>query len=168
MKRRAVLLEPFKNIVTVNGTVLFGVVKPNKEVEDDQEKGHDPVGGAKVEDGREEGRDPVGGAKVEDGREEGRDPVGGAKVEDGQEEGRGPVGGARKLLSFTGAEGGEVEGKNYRLAEVVAIAKMKELSRERDLKKAVEEWEKKYGQWVSTPVHVSILVNSELHYNIMD
>ena len=139
MKRRAVLLEPFKNIVAVNGTVLFGVVKPNKE----------------VEDGREKGRNPVGGAKVEDGQEEVRDPVGGAKVEDGQEEGRGPVGGARKLLSFMGAEVGEVERENYRLAEVVAIAKMKELSRERDLKKAVEEWEKKYGQWVSTPCFYS-------------
>ena len=138
MKRRAVLLEPFKNIVAVNGTVLFGV-KPNKE----------------VEDGREKGRDPMGGAKVEDAQEEGHDPVGGAKVEDGQEEGRGAVGGARKLLSFMGAEEGEVERENHRLAEVVAIAKMKELSRERDLRKAVEEWEKKYGQWVSTPCFYS-------------
>jgi transposase len=45
---------------------------------------------------------------------------------------------------------GEEERESRRLAEVVAIAKMKELNRERDLRKAVEEWEKKYGQWVGT------------------
>lgn len=113
MKKRAVLLEPFKNLVSVNGTVLFGV-KPDKEVEDSPEEGHIPVGGA--------------------------------KAEKTQEEGHGPVGGARKLLSFTGEE----ERESHHLAEVVAIAKLKELNRERDLRKAVEEWEKKYGQWVST------------------
>lgn len=140
-KKRAVLLEPFKNLVAVNGTVLFGV-KPNKEVEDGQEEGRDPVGGAKVEDGQEEGRAPVGGANLE---------------EENPEEGHGPVGGARKLLSLTRAkEGeGEEERESYRLAEVVAIAKMKELNRERDLRKAVEDWEKKYGQWVSTPCFCS-------------
>ena len=109
MKKRAVLLEPFKNLVSVNGTVSFGV-KPDKV----EEEGHGPVGGAKAEDKQEE-------------------------------EGHGPVGGARKLLSFMGVE----EREHRHLAEVVAIAKLKELNRERDLRKAVVEWEKKYGEWVS-------------------
>ena len=178
MKKRAVLLEPFKNLVAVNGTVLFGV-KPNKEVEEGQEEGRVPVGGAKVEENEEEGHVPAGGAKMEENEEEGRVPAGGVKVEENQEEGhspvkvkesqeegrdpigganlqenpedrRGPVGGARKLLSFMGAEGeGDEERESRHLAEMVAIAKMKELNRERDLRKAVEEWEKKYGEWVS-------------------
>ena len=135
MKKRAVLLEPFKNLVAVNGTVLFGV-KPNKEVEESQEEGHVPAGGDKVEENQEEGRDPVGGANLEN-----------------PEEGYGPVGGARKLLSFMEAEGeGDEERESRHLAEVVAIAKIKELNRERDLRKAVEEWEKKYGEWVSASI----------------
>ena len=160
MKKRAVLLEPFKNLVSVNGTALFGV-KLNKEVEESREEGRIPVGGAKVEENQEEeGHVPAGGAKVEENQEEGHspvresqeeghDPIGGANLEN-PEEGRGPVGGARKLLSFMGTEGeGDEERESHHLAEVVAIAKMKELNRERDLRKAVEEWEKKYGEWVS-------------------
>ena len=95
LKRRAVLLERFKNLVSINGSVSFGVEKTKEE------------------------EDEVGG--------------------------RGPVGGARKLLSFEG--GGE--GEELRLVEMVTNAKRKELNRERDLKKAVEEWERRHGMWVS-------------------
>lgn len=132
MKKRAVLLEPFKNLIAVNGTISFGV----KEVKDDQEEGRVPVDGAKVEE------NPPDGGHV---------PVDKADAAQNPEEGRGPVGGARKLLSFMDAEGAgdDEERESRRLAKVVAIAKMKEMNRERDLRKAVEEWEKKYGQWVS-------------------
>ena len=94
LKRRAVLLEPFKNLVSINGSISFGVERIKQE-------------------------DEVGG--------------------------RGPVGGARKLLSFEG----DGEGEELRLAEMVTIAKRKELNRERDLQKAVEEWERRHGTWVS-------------------
>ena len=100
IKKRAILLEPFRNLVSVNGTVSFGVHLDN--------------------------------------------------VENGQVDGRGPVGGARRLLSFMGEEEGGVEEEERRLADVVATAKRKELNREKDMKKAREEWEKKYGAWVST------------------
>ena len=56
------------------------------------------------------------------------------------------MGGVRKLL-WCVEKGGE-EGER-RLAEEVAIAKRKELNRDRDLRKALEEWEVKYGVWVS-------------------
>lgn len=107
MKKRAILLEPFKTLVSVNGTVSFGV---------------DPVG---VGEGQ--------GVQV-------------------------PVGGARKLLSLTavdeGEEGTEIEVEEHHLAEKVAIAKRKELNRDRDLKKALDDWEKKYGAWVSPSVNL--------------
>ena len=99
MKKQAILLEPFKNLVSTNGTVSFRT----KQTED------------KID-------------SLDDSRV-----------------GQGPVGGARKLLSLTGVDGEEVE---YQVAEVVAVAKLKELNRERDLRKAVEEWEKMYGPWV--------------------
>ena len=102
MKKRAILLEPFKTLVSVNGTVSFGV-----------------------------------------------DPVGVGEGQDVQV----PVGGARKLLSLTVVdgreEGTEVKVEERYLAEKVAIAKRKELNRDRDLKKALDDWEKKYGAWVS-------------------
>ena len=98
MKKRARLLEPFKNLVSVNGPVSFGVEKDQVDSKEDNQGG------------------------------------------------RGLVGGVRKLLWFEGGGGEEGE---QRLAEEVAIAKRKELNRDRDLMKALEEWEMKYGEWVS-------------------
>ena len=98
MKKRAVLLEPFKYLVSVNGTVAFGV---ERDHQDD------------------------------------------SKVD--SQGGRSPVGGVRKLLLFE--EGGE-DGEHH-LAEEIAVAKQKELNRDKDLRKALEEWEIRYGEWVS-------------------
>lgn len=98
MKKRAVLLEPFKNLVSVNGTVSFGVQRDQVDSKEDSRHGN------------------------------------------------GLVGGVRKLLLF---EGGGQDEEEHHLAEVVAIAKRKELNRDKDLRKALEEWEMKYGEWVS-------------------
>ena len=108
LKRKAVLLEPFKNLVSINGSISFAGAE-REEVESKED----------------------------------------------EVDGRGPVGGARKLLWLPGDDDDD-EGEEFHLAEMVAVAKRKELNRERDLKKAVEEWERRHGTWVSGQLHVHV------------
>ena len=96
------LLEPFKNLVSVNGAVSFGVERDQADSKEDNR--------------------------------------------------RGLVGGVRKLLMFEGGEEGE-----RRLTEEVAIAKQKELNRDRDSRKALEKWECGMNHPSSLLKHISSL-----------
>ena len=58
--------------------------------------------------------------------------------------GGGGGGGIRRLLQLSEPSPNEL----YH-ASMIEKGKWKQLHRERELKKAVDEWEKKYGSWVS-------------------